>query len=70
MKDCCEAKESGGQCIRKKDGKVFTLPRRFSRKRCTEGKISGFTMRSSCAPYSGCKSKRRKNRKTKRRRVK
>ena len=37
------------KCIRK-DGKVFDFPRRFSKKKCS-GKIRGFSMRSSCAPF-------------------
>lgn len=40
-------------CKRKLDGKIFNLPRRFTRKRCAQG-ISGFSMRSSCAPYKSC----------------
>ena len=39
------------------DGKVFELPRRFTRARCIKGPIRGFTMRSSCVPYKFCKSK-------------
>ena len=35
--------------------KKFTVPRRFSRKRCIKGPVKGFTMRSSCAPYKFCK---------------
>lgn len=38
------------KCRRKKDGKVFNLPRKFTKKQCLEG-ISGFSMKSSCAPY-------------------
>ena len=37
------------KCIRK-DGKIFDFPRRFSKKKC-KGKIRGFSMRSSCAPF-------------------
>ena len=40
-------------CRRITDGKIFELPRRFTRKECAN--IRGFTMRSSCAPYKGCK---------------
>ena len=50
MRDCCK---SGRRCKRK-DGKIFTLPRRFTKKRCLK-KIRGFTMRASCAPYKYCK---------------
>ena len=52
MRDCCKSEKSRRHCKRK-DGKIFTLPRRFTKKRC--GKIRGFTMRASCAPYKYCK---------------
>ena len=54
MVNCCNHNESAKFCIRKSDKKEFNLPRRFSRKQCKKPK--GFTMRSSCAPYKGCKS--------------
>ena len=38
------------QCMRKSDGKLFDLPRRFSPSKCEKPK--GFTMRSSCTPYT------------------
>lgn len=50
--DCCLHLTSDIQCIRKKDKKVFMLPRRFTRKQCKNPR--GFTMRSSCAPYRDC----------------
>ena len=50
--DCCSHSAQAKSCKRK-DGRTFSLPRRFSRKRCAEG-VRGFTMRSSCAPYSMC----------------
>ena len=53
MINCCKANKSHKKCMRKKDGKLFTLPRKFSKKKCF-GKIKGFTMRASCAPYKGC----------------
>jgi len=49
---CCS--KSKGTCIRK-DDKKFTLPRKFSKHKCLTKKISGFTMRASCAPYKFCK---------------
>ena len=56
MKDCCLSTNSDKECIRKKDKKTFKLPRKFSKIRCLSRKgIKGFTMRSSCAPYKGCK---------------
>ena len=53
MKNCCSSTPKDKQCFRKSDIKVFTLPRRFSKKRCKRG-VKGFTMRSSCAPYKDC----------------
>ena len=50
--DCCKTKRQ--TCKRKQDGKIFSLPRKFTLKRCLEG-VSGFTMKSSCAPYKYCK---------------
>ena len=37
------------KCIRR-DGKIFDFPRRFSKKKC-KGKVRGFSMKSSCAPF-------------------
>lgn len=51
--NCCKANKKQKTCKRKSDGKIFNLPRRFTRKRCSQG-IKGFTMRSSCAPYKDC----------------
>lgn len=50
--NCCFAK-THKKCIRIKDKKLFTLPRKYSRKQCKKQK--GFSMRSSCAPYLFCK---------------
>lgn len=55
--NCCNVGKKSKKCLRKSDGKEFKLPRRFSKKRCIYGKINGFTMRSSCAPYKDCKVK-------------
>ena len=51
--NCCKANKKQKTCKRKSDGKIFKLPRRFTRKRCSR-RIKGFTMRSSCAPYNDC----------------
>ena len=51
---CCKSSKRSKKCIRKSDGKVFALPRRFTRKRCIRGPIKGFTMRSSCSPFQSC----------------
>ena len=48
-KSCCST--SKGTCKRK-DGKTFKMPRKFSRKKCRNPR--GFTMRASCAPYNKC----------------
>lgn len=53
MKSCCKTNKKDKKC-RRKDNKTFKLPRKFSKKRCTKGKVKGFTMRSSCAPYKYC----------------
>ena len=52
MKECCRTTKKDKKC-RRKDNKIFTLPRRFSKRRCKRG-VKGFTMRSSCAPYKDC----------------
>ena len=57
MKNCCKHTKKNKQCLRVSDNKVFQLPRRFTRKKCSKG-INGFTMRSSCAPYKYCKKKK------------
>ena len=53
-KSCCDVKVRKGKCVRK-DGKVFDLPRKFSKVTCVTKSIKGFSMRSSCAPYKYCK---------------
>ena len=52
---CCKYPKNSKTCKRITDGKIFDLPRRFTRKQCAN--VRGFTMRSSCAPYKGCKIK-------------
>lgn len=52
--DCCGNIKRSKKCRRKSDDKIFNLPRRFSRKQCLSGKIRGFSMKSSCAPYNDC----------------
>lgn len=39
------------KCVRKRDGKEFSLPRLYSKKSCEKMKKKGYTQRSSCAPY-------------------
>ena len=57
MRNCCQSTKIDNKCKRITDGKEFDLPRKYSKKRCMS-KIAGFTMRSSCAPYKGCKKKK------------
>ena len=59
MKNCCNHTSTDTQCTRKSDGKVFDLPRKYSRKRCRNPK--GFTMKSSCAPYKDCYKNKHKH---------
>ena len=51
------------KCRRKSDGKIFSLPRRFTRKKCKKD-IRGFSARSSCAPYKDCINKQKGGAKT------
>ena len=54
--DCCKSTKKNKKCARK-DGKHFSLQRRFSKKKCIKESIKGFTMKASCAPYKFCKKK-------------
>ena len=54
--DCCKSTRKNKKCTRK-DGKHFSLQRRFTKKKCIKGPVKGFTMRSSCAPYKFCSQK-------------
>ena len=60
--DCCNSNNKTKKCRRKTDKKVFLLPRKFSKKHCINNKIKGFSMKSSCAPYNKCKTKKNKTR--------
>ena len=52
MKNCCaNISKKLKFCIRN-DNKIFSLPRKFTRKQCAH--IKGFSMRSSCAPFKFC----------------
>ena len=54
IKSCCDELSGEKECMRISDGKIFKLPRKFSKKKCLSG-VKGFTMRSSCAPYNDCR---------------
>jgi len=58
MVNCCNHRKKDKSCIRISEKKSFKLPRKFSKKKCKN--IKGFTMRSSCSPYKGCKSQKGK----------
>jgi hypothetical protein len=62
IKSCCKTNNYTRKCIRK-DKKVFKLPRRFSKNKCLTKKISGFSMKSSCAPYKFCKKTKKNSKK-------
>ena len=57
MKRCCNSNYRTKKC-RRKDSKIFLLPRKFSKTRCTTKPIKGFSMKSSCSPYKYCTKKR------------
>jgi len=63
--DCCKINSKNKKCIRKKDGKVFSFPRKYSKEKCLTQPIKGFTMRSSCAPFKYCSKRKEKTKKTK-----
>lgn len=67
--DCCKSTRKNKKCSRK-DGKHFSLQRKFSKKKCIKGPVKGFTMKSSCAPYKFCKTKKRRLGKNKTRKTK
>lgn len=54
---CCKINDTNEhkyrRCQRKKDGKIFNLPRKFNRSSCNLS-VKGFTKKSSCAIYSRC----------------
>lgn len=54
MISCCRHNKKHKECKRDIDGKIFKLPRKFSKNKCISKNIKGFTMKSSCAPYKGC----------------
>ena len=62
--NCCNYPEDlKGNCIREIDNKKFPMPRKYSKKYCLSNKKKGYTQKSSCAPFKGCK-KIKKNEKT------
>uniref|UniRef100_A0AB39JAJ0 Superoxide Dismutase Cu-Zn n=1 Tax=Florenciella sp. virus SA2 TaxID=3240092 RepID=A0AB39JAJ0_9VIRU len=52
MTNCCNHRKTSKFCKRI-DGKVFKLPRKFTKDKCKRPR--GFTMKSSCSPYKFCK---------------
>ena len=64
MISCCRSTQKYKKCKRK-DNKIFSLPRRFTKKKCLTQKIKGFTMRSSCAPYKFCKKTKKQKKQKK-----
>lgn len=62
---CCNATKKHRKCRRGSDGKIFSLPRKFTRRRCLTQKKMGYSERASCAPYIGG-DRREKTKKKKR----
>ena len=54
-RNCCHSSKRSKKCKRKNDGKIFKLPRKFSKHKCLTGNVKGYSMKSSCAPFKGCK---------------
>ena len=46
--DCCDSIKNKKKCKKRKNWKIFTLPRRFPREKCLKG-VRGFTMRFMCS---------------------
>jgi len=63
---CCNATRKDQVCRRGSDGKVFSLPRKFTRRACLSKNRFGFSERASCAPYHGGKRREKKTRRKKR----
>lgn len=59
--NCC--KSTSQKICKRKDNKTFKLPRRFTQKKCLTMDIKGFSMKSSCAPYKFCKTKKNSTKK-------
>jgi hypothetical protein len=38
------------RCRRNRDGRMFELPRKYSKKQCSRG-VKGYSMKSSCSPF-------------------
>jgi hypothetical protein len=60
---CKQTTKRNKKCVRPSDGKVFSLPRKFTRSSCLSKRKMGFTKRASCAPYLGGKRREKKTRK-------
>ena len=68
MKECCKSSNKDKICIRNSDSKTFKLPRRFSKSSCSSPK--GFSMRSSCAPFKDCYTRKKEKKKKKKKKKK
>ena len=63
MKDCCSVNiNENNSCIRKKDNKIFNLPRLYKRNYCLSLKkpIKGFTKRSDIVLHINFVKKQKK----------
>ena len=50
--NCCKSKKNDKKCRRKKDNKIFKLPRKFSKKKCVLKKNKGIYL-AYCWLWSG-----------------
>lgn len=57
MKNCCNKISKKTKKCKRKDGKEFKLPRKFTKKSCLTTLQRGYSMKNSCAPYKFCKKK-------------
>tara|TARA_Y100000389_G_C17414226_1_gene492725 strand:+ start:312 stop:806 length:495 start_codon:yes stop_codon:yes gene_type:complete len=55
IQGCCKHTSTATRCIRRKDNKLFSLPRRHTKTYCLKHKQKGFSQKVSCAPYMNCK---------------
>lgn len=65
IKNCCNHTKKDKKCSA--NGKSYNLPRKFSKKKCIPfKKVKGFTKKSSCTPYKGCKLRSKRKKRTRR----
>ena len=63
---CKQSTKQNKKCVRSRDGKVFSLPRHFTKRSCHSKRRMGYTKRASCAPYLGGKRREKKTQRKRR----